>query len=226
MPRFGFAVALAGALLAGCSGSRHVHVSFDLRERIEASDTTVAAPDVEETFRVLLVGDAGAPQTDGSDPLLATLRHHAMQAGPNSATIFLGDNIYPNGLPPVENPRRAEAEARLRSQLDAVADAPGRVFFIPGNHDWRHSREGGRAQLLEQEAFVESVLGEGSFLPSDGFPGPVEVELAEDLTLLAIDTEWWLGVHERGEGQDPESGASIGADEDFLIELVEAIEDA
>ncbi|GAB5535853.1 MAG: metallophosphoesterase [Rubricoccaceae bacterium] len=221
-----FALGLASTLLAGCAGANRVHIDFDLRERMAAADTTAVTPGVEETFRVLLVGDAGAPETDEADPLLATLRHHVLEAGPNSATIFLGDNIYSDGLPPVDDPRRPEAEARLRSQLDAVADAPGRVFFIPGNHDWKHSQPGGRAQLREQEIYVENVLGEGSFLPSNGFPGPVEVELTDDLTLLAIDTEWWLGVHERGEGQDEESGASVGADEDFLIELVEAVEDA
>ena len=211
--------------LSGCAAPGRVHVASDLRDRIEAASTADTSG-VVETFRVLLVGDVGAPETDGTDPLLATLRAHALAAGPNSATVFLGDNVYSNGLPPVDDPDRAEAEARLRVQVEAVADAPGRAFFIPGNHDWKHSRPGGRQQLLEEEAFVEAALGEGSFLPSNGFPGPVKRKLADDLTLLAIDTEWWLGVHERGEGRDDESGASVGADEDFLVELVDAVEDA
>ena len=166
-------VAVAGVLVSGCAGASRVHVSYDLRERMREADSTATPPGVEEAFRVLLVGDAGAPSTDGSDPLLATLRHHARIAGPNSATVFLGDNIYSDGLPPVGDPGRPEAEARLHSQLDAVSDAPGQVFFIPGNHDWKNSQPGGRAQLLEQEAYVESVLGDGAFLPSNGFPGPV-----------------------------------------------------
>ena len=214
---------LAAVLFAGCATSHSVHVAPEVRDRIEA-DSTVVAPEAAETFRVLLVGDAGS--ADAGDPLLALLRHHAENAGPNSATVFLGDNIYPDGLPPADHPGRARAEAHLRAQLDAVAGAPGRAFMVPGNHDWNDSEPGGLARLQEQEALVESVLGEGSFLPSNGFPGPIEVELADGLTMLAIDTEWWLGVHARGEGEDDEADASIGTDEDFLIELVEAVEDA
>ena len=218
------AIGLAAVLLAGCASSGSVHVAPGLASRIEAADTTAA--DAEETFRVLLVGDAGAPDREDGAALLALLRAHAQAAGPNSATVFLGDNLYPDGLPPEGDPDRAQAEARLQAQIDAVADAPGRAVFVPGNHDWNHSKRGGRARLLEQEAFVEAALGEGSFLPSDGFPGPVKVGLTDDLTLLAIDTEWWLSVHERGEGRDDESGTIVGRDEDFLVQLAEAVEDA
>ena len=199
-----------------------VHVADALQDR--ALDP-VAAPDTS-AFRVILVGDAGAPETDERDPLLATLRWHAEAAGPNSAVVFLGDNIYPDGLPPEGEPDRAEAESRLRAQVDAVAGLPGRAVFIPGNHDWKHSQPGGLEQLRRQEAYVEEALGEGSFLPSNGFPGPVRVNLTDDLRLLAIDTEWWLGLHDRGEGDDPEAEASVGTDDDFLLALSREVERA
>lgn len=222
MPPFRFCT-LLGLVLAGCTGPGQIYVADDLRERAVADDSAAASP---VAYRVLLVGDAGAPETDGPDPLLATLRHHAQAAGPNSAVVFLGDNLYPDGLPPAGDERRPEAERRLQAQIDAVADAPGRAVFIPGNHDWNHSRPGGLAQVAEQEAFVEARLGPGSFLPSGGFPGPVTVDLTDDLRLLVVDTEWWLGLYDRGQGDDPEAEASVATDDDFLLALADAVQRA
>lgn len=209
-------------VLTGCAGPGSVYVAEAFEERAIPADSVLGAP----AFRVILVGDAGAPETDEPDPLLATLRHHAEAAGPNSAVVFLGDNVYSDGLPPEDDPRRPEAEARLQAQIDAVSGIPGRVVFIPGNHDWNHSREGGLEQVRIQEDFVEAALGEGTYLPSNGFPGPVAVDLTDDLRLLAIDTEWWLGQYARAVGDDPEAGASVGTDDDFLLALHDAVERA
>lgn len=222
LPRLPILLAL---LLTGCAGSG-VYVSDTLRERIAETDSARMKPSARPAFRVLLVGDAGAPNLEAPDPVLALLRHHAEAAGPNSATVFLGDNVYANGLPPEDDPRRAEAEARLQVQIDAVDGVPGRVVFVPGNHDWKHSRPGGLAQVRRQEAFVEAALGPGTFLPSNGFPGPVAVDLTDHLRLLVIDTEWWLGRYARGEGDDPEAEASVGTDDDFLLALADALERA
>lgn len=222
---------LLAATGVGCGSASRIYVSPPLRDAAAQEDTDVAgaaagdsALGAEVAYRVLLVGDAGAPEE--GDPLLATLAAHAAQAGDNSLTVFLGDNVYDDGMPPEGDLRRPEAERRLQAQIDAVAVAPGRAIFLPGNHDWNHSRAGGLEQLARQEAYVESALGPGSFLPSRGFPGPVSVELAEDLRLIVLDTEWWLGRYARGEGLDEESGAFFGEDDDFLLALNEAVQDA
>ncbi|HEX9952683.1 MAG TPA: metallophosphoesterase, partial [Rubricoccaceae bacterium] len=213
---------------AGCRSTGRVFVAPTFGAYgSRPADSTLLAPFAAETYRVLLVGDTGKPRTDGPDPLLDLLRAHAEAAGPNSATVFLGDNVYPDGLPPEGAPGRALAEARLRAQLAAVGEAPGRVIVIPGNHDWQNSGEGGLDQVRRQEAFVEAALGErGQFLPSNGFPGPVAVDLTDDLRLLAVDTEWWLGEHTRAEGRDPETGAVVDGDDSFLLDLSEAVQQA
>lgn len=53
-----------------------------------------APPDDSENYRIILVGDAGAAATDGTDPVLNALRVHLEEAGQDGAIIFLGDNIY------------------------------------------------------------------------------------------------------------------------------------
>jgi hypothetical protein len=147
----------------------------------------------DTTFTVLLIGDAGQPLPDGEDPTLNLLRRQLLKAGKNSAVIFLGDNIYPKGLPNEGHPSREEAQRRLTDQLKAVKDYPGKVFFVPGNHDWERSGNRGWQYIVNQQKFVESFLNQANvFLPKGGCPGPIEVSLTDNITLVMLDTQWWL----------------------------------
>ncbi len=145
-------------------------------------------------YTVFLIGDGGSPRRDTADVNFMLLEQALLKAGERSAIAFLGDNIYPTGLPPETSPGRAEAERRINLQLDVLADYEGRVIFVPGNHDWGgYGLGGNRAQLLRQEAYVENRLNRGNtFLPDQGFPGPVEVQLTDQIMLIAIDSQWWL----------------------------------
>ena len=226
-------LATAPFALVGCYATQGVYVASELRPREVVADTavfradSVAASAARESHRVILIGDAGAPKTDGTDPVLGLLRQHALASDSNSTVIFLGDNVYPDGIPPVGDPGRALAEARLGAQLDAVSAIPGRVVFIPGNHEWNHSKPGGLQSVQREEDLVESALGErGTFLPSNGFPGPVRVDLADNVRLLVIDTEWWLGREARGTGEDEEAGYEVRDDSDFLLQLSDEVQRA
>jgi hypothetical protein len=167
-------------------------------------------PPADSTFSVFLIGDAGQPLPDGQDPTLNLLRQQLMQAGKNSAVIFLGDNIYPKGLPNEEHVTRQEAQRRITEQLRAVKDYPGQVFFVPGNHDWERSGQRGWQYIVNQQKFVESFLNQPNvFLPRGGCPGPIEVSLSKDVTLVILDTQWWLhpwdkpGVESDCDAKDP-----------------------
>jgi hypothetical protein len=93
---------------------------------------------------LLLIGDAGEPRSE--DPVLATLREEIRRSAASTAVVFLGDNIYPSGMPDLASSERRSAERRLDAQLSA-ADGAGAVYFIPGNHDWAWQDGGGRAAI-------------------------------------------------------------------------------
>ncbi len=180
-----------------------------------------APPGAEPAYRVFLLGDAGAATS--ASPVLRLLRTHLAEAGARSAVIFLGDNVYGSGLPDSAAAYRAQAEARLRAQLDAVKDHPGRVVFLPGNHDWDRGEPGGLDAVIRQERFVEAYLDRGNtFLPDDGFPGPVEVELTDHLTLIALDTQWWLHPFDKSYGDTGDY--DLDEDGDFLLQLDDVIQ--
>lgn len=144
-------------------------------------------------YTVFLLGDAGEPQPEGQDAVLKTVQRQMKTSGSNSSIIYLGDNIYPRGLPDSTHEDRAEAERRMRDQLAILNGFQGRAFVIPGNHDWQQGRREGWQRIRNQAAFVTAELGRDDvFFPKEGCPGPVEVALNNDITLVLIDTQWWL----------------------------------
>ncbi len=142
--------------------------------------------------RVALLGDPGAVATDGTDPLLQLLGRWQQDTGPAGTVVILGDNVYPTGLPAADSPGRPAAEKRLNTLLDVLRTFPGRVVFLSGNHDWNKGRPDGYAYLLRQEAYIAEQLPSALYLPSGGVPGPVTVQLAEDVLLVVLNTQWWV----------------------------------
>jgi hypothetical protein len=160
--------------------------------RPPAAPTAPAAPFDRITQTLFLLGDGGMPAP--ADPVLALLRDEVARAPGRSAVVFLGDNIYPAGLPPETAPDRSEAEARLGAQLDAARGA-ALVVFVPGNHDWKPGGAAGLEAVRRQARFIARRGGPAArLLPADGCPGPVQVADGP-LRVAAIDTQWWLHDH-------------------------------
>jgi len=146
----------------------------------------------DQREHVFLVGDAGNPDP-GGEPVLAALRREVERDPAHSVVVFLGDNIYSHGLPASGDPERAEAERRMRAQIDAVRGTGGRLLFVPGNHDWAHRGDKAGDAIRREGRFVEAEGGsETMFLPRDGCPGPSIVDASDTLRLIALDTQWWL----------------------------------
>ncbi len=176
---------LAPALLARGQSTDVLPVAVD----------SLAVDTPRTVHRAFLIGDTGGFDPLIDEPVLTALSAKLRSFGKAASVVFLGDNIYPRGLPDSAATGRPFAEARLVQQLDAVKGTGARVFFIPGNHDWDHSGPRGTGNMKNQERFVEAYLDEGNtFLPDDGLPGPETVTLAEGIELVVLDTEWWLRV--------------------------------
>ncbi|MEZ4455101.1 MAG: metallophosphoesterase [Gemmatimonadales bacterium] len=160
---------------------------------------------------VFLVGDAGSVQP--GDRILAELIRQGREAPRSSTVVYLGDNVYPRGIPPRTDPGYPEAERRLFRQA-AVADSTGlALLFLPGNHDWDRQGPDGWAQIQREGALLAEYAASRPvrirLAPAGGCPGPEVVSVVPGLRLVAIDTQWWL--HE-----DPRPGR---APEEYLSRL-------
>lgn len=145
-----------------------------------------------QDFSVYLIGDAGEPKLP-NDPILENLKKKLETASENDVLIFLGDNLYPVGLPDKEHPEREAMEQKLNASLDLIKEFKGRSFMVPGNHDWDKGKKNGWKQVLNMQEYVEDYLAnEAVFVPGGGCPGPLEVQIDEKHTLLLIDTQYLL----------------------------------
>ncbi|MFT2007859.1 metallophosphoesterase [Pontibacter sp. 13R65] len=146
---------------------------------------------------VALIGDPGALATDGTDPVMQLVEQWKQEAGAQGTAVLLGDIVYPVGLPPEGSANYTTSLLRLNTLLDTFKSYEGRSIFLSGNHDWNKGRKGGYQQMLRQEEHVVNYLqDEQAYLPRNGCPGPVTIQLAEGLLLLIINTQWWV---QRGE---------------------------
>ena len=172
----------AALLLAGGCG----RAFFNVGKTIEG-----VSPD-SVAMELFLIGDAGLP-APGGEPVLEALEKQIAWDPERTFTVYLGDNVYPTGIPDTAGATRREAERILNAQIEAVRDARTKGILIPGNHDWEAGAAGGWRAIERQAAYVRA-RGEGDvwMLPEGGCPGPVVLDFGETLRLLVLDTQWWL----------------------------------
>ena len=166
--------------------------------------------------RILLIGDAGY-YLEG-DPTLAALTRWA-DTSAASTVVFLGDNVYNNGL---TDDDRAHGERILAQQL---ASTTARKIFLPGNHDWGllPRKQNARA-IRNQQAFVDGWPdGTAEFVPRDGCMGPVERVLHAAtpdhaaIVFIALDPTPWINARLREDCPTPETREGVLAELDALL---------
>lgn len=183
-PFFGVArrftrAALCALPLAGASACRH---KVTLEE--------LPATEIETTL--FLIGDAGEPDAHEVGLPLDSLTAQAAVAPERTIIVFLGDNVYPAGIPAEGAAEWADARRRLEAQVNSIP--PGvRGVFVPGNHDWADETAFGLYSIRLQERLIAS-LAQGRnvrLLPGNGCPGPYSVDVGR-LRFVTLDTQWWL----------------------------------
>ncbi len=177
-------------------------------------------PDADIQHQVFLVGNMGDVNPSRPGPAVAGLRQALAQAGENSTLVFLGNNVPRGGYPFLPDSSDIfKARDRLDLQINLAQSFAGDVYFIAGNQDWAAY---GLAGLKAEAAYIENKLGrEEIFLPRPGCGDPQEIELTDNLVLVLIDSQWWLGDWT---GQkDINSGCEVKSRNVFQVFVEEAI---
>ena len=169
--------------------------------------------------RIFLVGDAGEFY-HGKHAVCSWLKQNVDWNDSSNTIVYLGDNIYPLGMPSEGSKNYTTAKSIIDTQISLVKDKNAKAFFVPGNHDWKKGRIGGLQQLQNAQQYIESLqLDNVQQLPTNGCPGPVEVRLSDNVILVCMDSEWWL--------QKSDQRPGIESDCDFKNEdqVIEALKD-
>lgn len=187
-------------LVASCAGNKMIVEG----EAIQSIPDSLGEPE----HIMFLMGDAGNAAMKEVPPAVKFLGKKLEEAPENSSFILLGNNIYPDGLPPKNDKNRKLAEHRINVQLEMLKNFKGRPFLIPGNTDW--GQDSPRKGVDRLEGYVRSYLDRGDvWLPDDGCAGPEVEDLSNTVVGMFVDSEWylmnWLREKELNEGCDIKS---------------------
>lgn len=130
------------------------------------------APKDSIELALFLIGDAGSKAYDG-EPVLHELSRQSDSLRPvKQFVVFLGDNVYPRGVPPAGSPTRDDAERKIAAQVLAIRKGAAQGILVPGNHDWaRQGRDGWNAIRRQDSLVSEFGGGDVRLLPHGGCPG-------------------------------------------------------
>jgi hypothetical protein len=172
---------------------------------------------------VFLIGDAGNPAPE--EPVLIALKRQVTEAKGDRVILFLGDNVYPRGLPVEGAPDRSEAERRLLGQMEVGLETKVMTYFVPGNHDWTYMGPTGWDGIKRQSEFIDARGGEYvRMLPKNGCPGPEVVDLGRRVRIILLDSQWW--VHEFSKPRDSTSQCATYTEKQVVDSMRRAFESA
>ena len=154
----------------------------------KTTDNNESFPDKKIAHSFYLIGDGGNSPKDETSEALVAFGKELNNATENSTAIFLGDNIYPKGLPKKGHKKRENAEYQLTLQAEITEGFKGNTVFIPGNHDWY---SGGVKGLKRAENFIENLIGKKTFLPQNGCPIE-KIHISDKIELILIDSQWYI----------------------------------
>jgi hypothetical protein len=161
---------------------------------------TLFAQDVLSHYTVYLIGDAGKDTAQSG--AVAFLKDE-IEKNPNSTVVFLGDNVYPRGVEKEISLKGglSKSQKKMNAQLRIFKGFKGKVFMLPGNHDWDKCSWNGKQKVMEEASYVNTYMRENSsvdnrfsgvFYPENAGPGPHAFLLTKGLRLIILDTQWWL----------------------------------
>jgi hypothetical protein len=172
---------------------------------------------------IFLIGDAGNPAPD--EPVLIALKRQITEGQGERVVVFLGDNVYPRGMPGEGAPDRSEAERRLMGQIEVATETRVKTYFIPGNHDWAYMGPTGWDRIKLQSDFIEARGGGfAHLLPRNGCPGPEVVDVGRRARIILLDTQWW--VHEFSKPTDSTAGCPTWTGQQVIDSMRSAFQSA
>jgi hypothetical protein len=167
-------------------------------------------------YRIIFIGDAGEMDQQQGE----VLKHATAKVINNKTMVmYLGDNIYPRGMGLPGSPEEKETQTILRSQYQPFRAVGAPVYFVPGNHDWDRMGPLGLDKIKRQWSFLEEQNDPKlKMVPRDGCPDPVEIEINDNLVVIAFDSEWWVYTHNK---QNPDAECDCNTKEDVIARLQE-----
>lgn len=169
--------------LVGCASYKAQY-----KKDADKRDELPTGQEIEKSF--YLIGDVGYSPIGGkSDGLLSLESYLKGKDTDKDYLIFLGDNIYPVGMPDKDSEFRSTAENHLNAQIDVARNFGGKTIFIPGNHDYYNEN---LVNVEREKKYIEEALNDNDiWQPAVGCPIESR-EVSKGIQLIVIDSQWYL----------------------------------
>jgi hypothetical protein len=146
--------------------------------------------------RIVLIGDAGQ-FTNGRHPVVDAVRQ-VVPLTKKTTIVYLGDNLYKYGLPDEEYSYYMASRSVIDTELSLADNRPIQIYMMPGNHDWEDGKPTGWTTVQREQLYVDNLNKKNvKYYPKNGCPGPVEVSISPDVTMVIFDSQWWLQPYEK-----------------------------
>ena len=141
------------------------------------------------SFSLFMIGNMGSYSPH--NPRQVNLIQRVLNYRKNpKGLLFLGNNIDPS------------LHAILTGDFDQLSspdrfnflnDFNGPISIIPGRSDWALGTSEGKEMIKwENKTFNKLFSNKTIYMPDGACPGPVEVPLTDSVTLILLDTQWFL----------------------------------
>ncbi|WP_421919873.1 BamA/TamA family outer membrane protein [Marinifilum sp.] len=165
---------------------------------------------------LFFIGDVG--EANIVDANLKMLQNQLYKDEDKATLVFLGNSISKEySKQEIEDIN--SGDHNLIKLLELAKNFNGESFFVPGEKEWNQGHKHGWEAIMNLETYIEDYIGKGDvFLPSGGCPGPVEIEIGDDVVLIIVDSQWWLHAADK-----PEAECGLENSSDFLILLSDVL---
>ncbi len=149
-------------------------------------------------FSLFMIGNVG--DYNPSDSAQVRLFQRILQYNQNpKGLLFLGNNVYP-GLSDILS--EDFDELVNDSQFEPLREFEGPMAFIAGWTDWAYGTSAGKDMVKwEYKTIHQQLEDKEIYMPEGACPGPGEVNLNDSLTLILLDTQWWLHPYDTRMGK-------------------------
>jgi hypothetical protein len=145
-----------------------------------------------------------------------TFRSFVRLTKENFTLIHLGD---------LANNKNKDVHATSIEKMARVLEGipNGKIYFTPGDKDWENSKKSGFESVLKLEKEIEKLLP-GSFIPSSACPGPKVIDIAPDIRLVALNSQWWMHPYDKPSTVDTE--CKCHTEQEFIDNLDEVVRES
>lgn len=164
-----------------------------------------------------LLGGATNKNIDGLKIMAKVVEAIKENNSNNQSILLVGDNGVQKGFAPKEEKKHTQSTYFWKSRLALLSKLKNtQSYILLGDKEWAEGGRKGLERVLALDNYISENSDGISLLPKNACPDPVEIAVSNDITLVVLNTQWWLHPWKKMNDQQV---CEVKNEADFLIQL-------